>query len=327
MSANRRYRFIFSLAGFVFLLFVSTSAIAKSTYLLPTDLFGIATAGNEVWVCGANGTILHSADRTSWEVQASGVDENLSSIYFVNSQKGFCVGYHGTVLRTEDGGKRWAKVAVESAYYLTGVHFVDEKTGFIVGEFGTLLATSDGGATWKAVRLGNGKMDVIFNDVDFFEGKSGWVVGEFGTVMRTVDGGRTWRQQDIGVGEYMLFGVKVVDKSRVVITGADGLVLLSENGGGSFRKVDLGVKSQVFGVQFDGPRDGYVFGKNIIFRTADGGKTFKKVDVGESLSYGWIYRMSGEVAVGDGGQVYRRVNGQWTVRKVAGSMNVLGGNK
>ncbi len=326
MSANRRYGFVLCLAGIACLLAISSSALAKTTYLLPTDFFGIARSGNDVWVCGANGAILHTPDQKTWELQTSGVDENLSSIFFVNPKKGVCVGYHGTVLKTDDGGARWVKVPVPAAYYLTGVYFTSETTGFIVGEFGTLLSTSDGGATWAPVVLGKGKLDVIFNDIDF-SGPFGWIVGEFGTVMRTVDGGRSWKQLDIGAGEYMLFGVDVLDKGRVVITGADGLVLVSENGGGSWKKADLGVKNQVFGVHFSGSREGYVFGKNIIFRTEDGGRTFQKVDVGDSLSYGWIYRMSQGVAVGNGGQVYRLVNGRWTVRKVAGSMNVLGGNR
>ncbi len=326
MSANRRYRFILWLAGIACLLIVPSSAVARATYLLPTDFFGIATSGNEAWVCGANGAILHSGDRKTWEVQTSGTDENLSAIFFLNPKKGFCVGYHGTVLRTDDGGRRWVKVAVDAAYYLTGVFFASETAGFIVGEFGTLLATADGGATWKPVALGKGKLDVIFNDVGF-AGPYGWIVGEFGTVMRTVDGGRTWKPVDIRMGEYMLFSVAVLDKSRVVITGADGLVLLTENGGASWKKVDLGVRNQVFGVHFDGPRDGYVFGKNILFRTGDGGRSFTKAAAGESLAYGWIYRMSGGLAVGDGGRLYGLADGKWSARRLSGSMNVSGGDR
>ena len=71
-------------------------------------------------------------------MQTSGVDENLASIFFTTPKKGVCVGYHGTVLKTDDGGARWFKVSVPSAYYLTGVCFTSETTGFIVGEFGTV---------------------------------------------------------------------------------------------------------------------------------------------------------------------------------------------
>lgn len=300
---------------------------SKTGYLMPTDLFGVSEVGGDTWICGANGTILHTGDGKNWEFQTSGVDENLASIFFLNAKKGFCVGYHGTVLRTTDGGNKWVKVPVGSTHFLTGIHFVSESRGFIVGEMGTLLSTDDGGTSWSRVKLNLLNTDVILNDIDFSEGKFGWIVGEFGTVLRTADGGKSWKTVDTRMGEYMLFGVNVADKDRVVITGADGLVLLSESGGSSWKKVDLGVKKQVFGARFFGAREGYVFGKNIMFKSEDGGRTFRKIDLGQSLAYGWVYRMSRGVAVGNGGLVYRLANGKWSASTLAGTVAVPGGHE
>lgn len=311
----------------LFLMVCSTNVFSKSTYLLPTDLFGVSDLGNEVWVCGANGTILHSANRSTWEIQKSGVDENLSSIHFVNAKRGFVVGYHGTVLKTTDGGATWTKVAVESAYYLTDVFFVNESRGFIVGEYGTVLSTSDGGSSWSPVKVSKEKLDVIFNDIDFAEGRFGWIVGEFGKVLKSTDAGKTWKSVDLGLGEYMLFAVHVIDKSRVVITGADGLVCRTEDGGRTWKKVDLGMKNQLFGVRFTTPQTGFVFGKNILFRTDDGGESFKRQDLGKELNYGWIYRMSGTIAVGNNGTFYRLDKNDWSAGRIAGQTQVFEGRK
>lgn len=320
-----RFQCIFILMLVLF--FVPSVVLAKSVYVVPGDFFGVAEIGSDVWICGANGTIFHSNNGKTWEVQTSGVDYNLTSLCFINKLKGFCVGYHGTLLRTDDGGVNWAKVPVDSGYYLNAVFFVNDSKGFIVGEFGTLLATIDGGNTWKRVPYSKEPVDAIFNDIGFSGADYGWIVGEFGKVLRTVDGGKNWKEVNLGFGEYMLFAVSVIDKSRVIITGADGLVCRTEDGGKVWKKVDLGVKNQIFGVKFTSAQTGYVFGKNVIFKTEDGGKSFNRVDVGKELTYGWIYRMSQSVAVSNNGTVYRLNNNNWSVNKIGGITQVAGGKK
>lgn len=311
----------------VMLLSVSSAVFANLIYVVPTDLFGVFEIENEIWVCGANGAIFHSSDRVHWEVQTSGVDVNLTSLFFINKKKGFCVGYHGTLLKTDDGGRKWVKVPVESGYYFTAIQFVNDVKGFVAGEFGTLLTTNDAGNTWQKIVFSKEAVDVIFNDIGFFGKENGWIIGEFGKVLRTVDGGKTWKNVDLGIGECMLFGISVLDKNHVVVTGADGLVCRTEDGGKSWKKVDLGVKNQIFGVRFTSAQTGYVFGKNIIFKTDDGGKIFRKIDLGKELNYGWIYRMSQTIAVGNNGTIYRLDKNNWSVVKIAGLIPVFEGKK
>jgi len=42
---------------------------------------------------------------TVWQVVASGWD--LNSVFFLDGQRGWAVGSHGTILATQDGGKHW----------------------------------------------------------------------------------------------------------------------------------------------------------------------------------------------------------------------------
>lgn len=68
--------------------------------------------------------------------------------HFFNSKKGFVAGYHGFLLKTEDGGENWEEVRYDDDRRVINVHFIDEQTGWAVGLDGLVLSTTDGGDTW-----------------------------------------------------------------------------------------------------------------------------------------------------------------------------------
>ena len=43
----------------------------------------------------------------SWEVQKSGVEDDLRSVTFINDKLGWAVGAANTIIATTDGGKTW----------------------------------------------------------------------------------------------------------------------------------------------------------------------------------------------------------------------------
>jgi len=284
------------------------------------DLYGVEVVGNNYWVCGANGKILHSNNGTSWVLQESGVDVTLTSISFVNDKKGFCVGYGGTVLKTEDGGNRWVKAPVDTKYFLTGVYFINEKRGFIIGEFGTLLVSDDGGEHWKSL-LGK-ELDAIMQGIDFYDGKYGWLVGEFGLVYHSEDAGHTWKKVNVGAEEYTLFSVKAIDKNRVVITSMDGLLFVTENGGRTWKKKNVGVsKSQLLGAESMSNNEVYIFGRGVLYKTTVELSTFQNIDLGKDLTYGWIYRIHKNTGVGNEGYIYKYISGKWSKERVKYNIN------
>lgn len=296
---------------------VSLTMSYKSTHasIYAYDLFGLEVVDNNYWVCGANGQVLHSVDGNSWAAQKTGVDVTLTSIAFVNSRKGFCVGGNGTVLKTEDGGNRWVKVSINSKYLLTGIYFVNANKGFITGEFGGLFLTEDGGEHWKPL-LGN-QLDAIFQSIDFYEGKYGWVVGEFGAVYQSSDGGITWKKVNVGAEEYTLFGVKAFDKNRVMITSMDGLLFVTDNGGKTWKKKTIGqMKNQFFGVEFFSNNEVYIFGRGVLLKTNADLSNAQSIDLGKELAYGWIYKFRKNLGVGNDGYVYKFVNGKFNKERI-----------
>ncbi|HKW96473.1 MAG TPA: YCF48-related protein [Bryobacteraceae bacterium] len=169
-----------------------------------------------------------------WDNQASGVEDDLLSVSFVNQQVGYAAGKANTILKTTDGGKTWARL-LESrdGVDFHSIVFTSPTDGWATGR--SLLHTSDGGESWQPAvplpgpegfgggsMLGSARMqlhvptmgagvfrsddggrtwksmgDVLRNDwetVFFVDDQHGWVAGNYGRLGATVDGGATWKE-------------------------------------------------------------------------------------------------------------------------------------
>jgi photosystem II stability/assembly factor-like uncharacterized protein len=63
------------------------------------------TDANNGWLCGPNGSILHTTNGgTNWVSQLSGVSVQLNELYMLNQNTGWIVGNSGIILKTTDGG-------------------------------------------------------------------------------------------------------------------------------------------------------------------------------------------------------------------------------
>lgn len=94
--------------------------------------------------------------KAGWEVQKSGVTDDLHDVAFLNEKVGVAVGYHQTILRTTDSGKTWARAIerVKDGPRLNSVIFANDKLGYAVTSIvGTILHSKDSGATWTKMPL------------------------------------------------------------------------------------------------------------------------------------------------------------------------------
>lgn len=70
----------------------------------------------------------------------------LEDCYFSNSNLGWSVGEHGSIVRTSDGGSSWETLPYKNiSSTFKSVKFVNNQTGWIVGSEGTILKTTNGG--------------------------------------------------------------------------------------------------------------------------------------------------------------------------------------
>ncbi len=125
------------------------------------DLYALSS--DHVWAVGDRGLILKSDDGgRSWKSQESGVTCPLRGIYFVDSQRGWAVGYQvqpfshrscGVILATSDGGKKWQLLSQPFLPALFGITKTESGNLLSWGSWSTHLSSSvfesmDGGLTW-----------------------------------------------------------------------------------------------------------------------------------------------------------------------------------
>ena len=86
------------------------------------------------------------------------------------------------------------------------------------------------------------------------------------------------------------FDVWPVSPTRAFIVGARGKVLLTEDAGRHFQRIDIGTDLGIFGIQMTDDQNGYLCGQDgLIMRTRDGGHTWQKLDSRTQL---FIFAMS-----------------------------------
>lgn len=134
-----------------------------------------------------------------------------------------------------------------------------------VGQRGHVLLSDDQGQSWQQAAVPVSS-DLVA--VHFVDAKQGWVTAHDGVVLHTADGGTTWQLQLDGRKANELLVAAMERKA----TTDDGKALLAE----AQRYREQGPDKPFLDVWFADASNGFVVGAyNLIFRTADGGKTWE----------------------------------------------------
>jgi photosystem II stability/assembly factor-like uncharacterized protein len=195
------------------------------------------------WAAGHDGVVLATRDGgRTWARQLDGrglgPDASLLGIWFADERTGFAVGAFGLVLRTDDGGASWTpwrdRTENPAALHLNAIARAAGDV-WIAGERGLLLKLDRAGGRFRAIPVPYAG--------SFFgvAGHAGAVLayGLRGNAFRTTDGGRSWIAVPTGV-EAALTGAAEIPGGRLALVSQAGHVLVSENGGTSFRAVATG---------------------------------------------------------------------------------------
>jgi len=178
---------------------------------------------NHCWVTGTDGKIfLYKDTLCIREEQESHTAADLNDVVFFDTLNGLCIGNHGTVLYTENGGNNWTDGSVPFYNDLNRLFFITDEIGWAVGDSGIILNTTDGGRNWQERTSGT---VVNLYGIHFSSMYFGLAVGELGTILATEDGGNTWilfRRlytyclKDVYIGSRM---------DRIIVAGSEGSLL------------------------------------------------------------------------------------------------------
>lgn len=227
------------------------------------------------------------------------------------------VGERGVVMLSDDGGRSFRQARdVPLDVTLTSVSFVDDRRGWAVGHWGAVLATQDGGETWRVQRQDVQEDRPLFA-VHFFDAQQGVAVGLWSLVLVTRDGGATWQSVALPVPEgakkadLNLLGLFADERGRVHATAERGMVLRSEDRGATWQYLATGYKGSFWtGVALPG---GVLLAGGLrgsLYRSADDGRSWARVDTGSTSSITALAAREGQVvAVGLDGLVLRSGDG------------------
>lgn len=228
-----------------------------------------------------------------WEVQNSGTDAFLGSVFFLDEQEGWASGSWGTVLHTVDGGENWVEQSVPVAYSVGNLFFMNDQEGWATYSAG-LLHTVDGGVNWTTVDPGvsTGLSGIHFTDPD-----TGWISGGKNTypggaeraVIGTDDGGASWDVLLFQEQELPLSDVFFTDSQHGCVIGQVGAVLTTSDGGQNWTDRSVPDTGNLNELHFTSPDTGFIAGENgVILRTLDGGESWSEMTTGTTDYLGSI---------------------------------------
>jgi photosystem II stability/assembly factor-like uncharacterized protein len=217
------------------------------------------------------------------------------------------VGERGIAVFSGDEGQHWQQARVPVSVTLTAVRFADPKHGYAIGHAGTVLTTSDGGESWKRVLDGRQLAQVLLAaakasgdaaalksadrlvadgadkpllDLLVFDAKRVLVVGAYGIALFTDDAGatwNTWRARLDNPKELHLYAIQQRG-NRIVIAGEQGLVLQSQDGGASFKRLTTPYAGSYFTAALPDDKSMLVAGlRGNAWRSADAGVTWTRI--------------------------------------------------
>lgn len=150
------------------------------------------------------------------------------------------------------------------------------KRAVAVGQRGHIVYSDDAGKSWQQAQVPVSS-DLVA--VTFPTPEQGWAVGHDGIVLHSADGGATWTRQldGRGVGKVMTDFYAAQSAKGSLGSPDDAAALVDEAG----RIAAQGAENPFLDVWFEDENNGFIVGAfNLIFRTADGGKTWEP----------WYYR-------------------------------------
>ena len=242
--------------------------------------------------------------------------QDLNTVYFLDSKRGWVGGDAGFLSRTDDGGQTWIRQNVGSNQAINDIYFRDKEAGFLLAG-NTIFITKDNGSIWQTSRsflpTEFDGADVELYSVRFSSKKKGWVVGSISKGDRVIDSilvytndaGETWRRQR-APSRTELIHIDFVNDKRGWIVGEGGTILNTVDEGETWTRQSSGTKATIYHVDFRDEKKGWAVGeRGTILRTTDGGQTWSAVITSAKVTIlsvqflndddGWVIGRSGTI--------------------------------
>lgn len=181
-------------------------------------------------------------------------------------QRIVAVGERGVVVLSDDEGQHWRQSSVPVSVSLTSVRFADARQGVAAGHGGMVLTTSDGGETWVKRLDGRQAAQLVL--------EAARAAGDAAAVKAA--------EQLMADGpDKPFFDVLMLDARRLLVVGAYGLALASEDGGARWsswsQRLDNPKGLHLYAVRRDGDSVLIAGEQGLLLASGDGGASFRRL--------------------------------------------------
>ncbi len=122
----------------------------------PFAINDVAFVNNDVAYAVGYGALLQTKDAGATWKQLDLTDDNYRSVFVVDENNVWVVGFNGTIAHVTNGGADYKKIKNGQNPLSNTDRYIDVafkgQDGYIVGEKGVVLQTNDGGKNWKKMK-------------------------------------------------------------------------------------------------------------------------------------------------------------------------------
>lgn len=145
-----------------------------------------------------------------------------------------------------------------------------------VGERGTVIYSEDRGGSWLAAATSGPALTTAY----FVDAATGWAAGHDAAIAHSRDGGISWTwQHNAADARGPLLDLQMHDRDRGIAVGANGLILRTDNGGGTWTRLDAGFDNHhLYGIAWlSVERLAMVGERGLIAVSSDAGRRWRTV--------------------------------------------------
>jgi photosystem II stability/assembly factor-like uncharacterized protein len=177
------------------------------------------------------------------------------------------VGERGIVALSDDGARHWRQAHVPTSVTLTAVRFADATHGWAVGHGGTVLASDDGGERWSRRLDGRQAAQLVLD------------------AARTAGDAKAVQEAERLVADgpdKPLLDLLLLGGSRLLVVGAYGLALASDDGGQTWQSWMARLPSpkglHLYAARLRGQTLLLAGEQGLVLLSNDGGRSFRRIE-------------------------------------------------
>ncbi|MBK8553700.1 MAG: hypothetical protein IPL53_22670 [Ignavibacteria bacterium] len=265
---------------------------------------------NTGYAAGEYGTIIFTSNGgQEWQLQETGIENNLYSVHFATAMRGWCAG-SGIIISTTNGGADWNTQFSDTNVYLLSVFFANQNDGWAAGRSGKIYHTSTAELTGIfsfQIRLTfSAQFISLLHWQDLLQVYS----PNTGAILRTSNGGLNWISE--AIPSTIITSIDFITPD-IGWTISDRENFTYEDGGSWSLRSFVSLNGYEY-ISFGSEMSGWAAGGNMLYKTTNGGFNWISQPVWQLLGNSFIRSInfvSNETGwiFGDYGLILKTTNG------------------